>query len=69
MAIPRFAAHSMGDLRNRFFSIRPGGLLRHRGMVLFEHLGFAFVAAIMVVWLAMSAAQAARLGCGCRQHV
>lgn len=33
-----------------------GGLLRHRGMALFEHLGFAFVAAIMVIWLAMSAA-------------
>jgi cytochrome c oxidase assembly protein subunit 15 len=33
-----------------------GGLLRHRGMALYEHLGFAFVAAIMVVWLAMSAA-------------
>ena len=33
-----------------------GGLLRHHGRVLFEHLGFAFVAAMMVVWLAMSAA-------------
>lgn len=33
-----------------------GGLLRHRGMALHEHLGFAFVAALMVVWLAMSAA-------------
>jgi cytochrome c oxidase assembly protein subunit 15 len=33
-----------------------GGLLRHRGMVLYEHLGFAFVAAVMAVWLAMSAA-------------
>jgi cytochrome c oxidase assembly protein subunit 15 len=33
-----------------------GGLLRHQGMVLYEHLGFAFVAALMVVWLAMSAA-------------
>jgi cytochrome c oxidase assembly protein subunit 15 len=33
-----------------------GGLLRHRGMVLYEHLGFAFIAALMVVWLAMSAA-------------
>jgi cytochrome c oxidase assembly protein subunit 15 len=33
-----------------------GGLLRHRGMALFEHLGFAFVAALMVIWLAMSAA-------------
>jgi cytochrome c oxidase assembly protein subunit 15 len=33
-----------------------GGLLRHRGMVLYEHVGFAFVAAILVVWLAMSAA-------------
>ncbi len=33
-----------------------GGLLRHRGMALYEHLGFAFVAALMVVWLAMSAA-------------
>lgn len=35
-----------------------GGLLRHRGMMLHEHLGFAFVAALMVVWLAMSAAAA-----------
>jgi cytochrome c oxidase assembly protein subunit 15 len=33
-----------------------GGLLRHRGMVLYEHLGFAFVAALMTVWLAISAA-------------
>lgn len=33
-----------------------GALLRHQGMVLHEHLGFAFVAALMVVWLAMSAA-------------
>ncbi len=32
-----------------------GGLLRHRGMALYEHLGFAFVAALMVIWLAMSA--------------
>jgi cytochrome c oxidase assembly protein subunit 15 len=33
-----------------------GGLLRHQGRLLYEHLGFAFVAALMVVWLAMSAA-------------
>ena len=33
-----------------------GGLLRHRGMVLYEHLGFAFIAAMMVIWLALSAA-------------
>jgi cytochrome c oxidase assembly protein subunit 15 len=33
-----------------------GGLLRHRGMALYEHVGFAFVAAIMVVWLAMCTA-------------
>ncbi|MGE5195445.1 MAG: COX15/CtaA family protein [Deltaproteobacteria bacterium] len=33
-----------------------GGLLRHRGTALFEHLGFAFVAALMVIWLALSAA-------------
>jgi len=33
-----------------------GGLLRHRGMVLYEHLGFAFVAALMTIWLAMSSA-------------
>jgi cytochrome c oxidase assembly protein subunit 15 len=33
-----------------------GGLVRHRGMVLYEHVGFAFVAAIMAVWLAMGAA-------------
>jgi cytochrome c oxidase assembly protein subunit 15 len=33
-----------------------GGLLRHRGTALHEHLGFAFVAALMVAWLAMSAA-------------
>jgi cytochrome c oxidase assembly protein subunit 15 len=39
-----------------FFQYVLGGLLRHRGMVLYEHLGFAFVAALMVVWLAMSAA-------------
>jgi cytochrome c oxidase assembly protein subunit 15 len=32
-----------------------GGLLRHQGRVLFEHLGFAFVAASMVIWLAMAA--------------
>jgi heme a synthase len=33
-----------------------GGLLRHQGKVLYEHLGFAFVAAAMVIWLAMAAA-------------
>jgi heme A synthase len=33
-----------------------GGLLRHQGRALYEHLGFAFVAAGMVLWLAMSAA-------------
>lgn len=33
-----------------------GGLLRHQGKVLYEHLGFAFVAAVMVIWLAMAAA-------------
>lgn len=33
-----------------------GGLLRHRGMALYEHVGFAFVAALMTVWLAISAA-------------
>lgn len=33
-----------------------GGLLRHRGMALHEHVGFAFVAALMTVWLAISAA-------------
>ena len=33
-----------------------GGLLRHQGKVLYEHLGFAFVAALMVIWLAMAAA-------------
>jgi cytochrome c oxidase assembly protein subunit 15 len=32
-----------------------GGLLRHQGKVLFEHLGFAIVAAVMVIWLAMAA--------------
>jgi len=32
-----------------------GGLLRHQGRVLFEHLGFAFVAAALVIWLAMAA--------------
>lgn len=32
-----------------------GGLLRHQGKALHEHLGFAFIAAAMVVWLAMSA--------------
>jgi hypothetical protein len=32
-----------------------GGLLRHQGKVLFEHLGFAFVASLMVIWLAMTA--------------
>ena len=32
-----------------------GGLLRHQGKVLYEHLGFAFVAALMVIWLAMVA--------------
>jgi cytochrome c oxidase assembly protein subunit 15 len=33
-----------------------GGLLRHRGMVLYEHLGFAFVVALVTIWLAMSTA-------------
>jgi len=33
-----------------------GGLLRHQGRVLYEHLGFAFIAALMVIWLAMAAA-------------
>lgn len=33
-----------------------GGLLRHQGKALHEHLGFAFVAAAMAIWLAMSAA-------------
>jgi len=32
-----------------------GGLVRHRGMALYEHLGFAFLAALMVIWLAMLA--------------
>ncbi len=33
-----------------------GGLLRHnQGVVFYEHLVFAFVAAIMVIWLALSA--------------
>ncbi len=32
-----------------------GGLLRHQGRVLYEHLGFAFVAALMAIWLAMVA--------------
>lgn len=32
-----------------------GGFVRHKGMVLHEHLGFAFIAAGMTVWLAMSA--------------
>lgn len=35
-----------------------GGLLRHQGRVLYEHLGFAFVVALMVIWLAMAAAAA-----------
>jgi len=33
-----------------------GGLLRHQGRVLYEHLGFAFVTAVLVIWLAMAAA-------------
>jgi cytochrome c oxidase assembly protein subunit 15 len=33
-----------------------GGFFRHKGMLLHEHLGFALVAAIMMIWLAMSAA-------------
>jgi cytochrome c oxidase assembly protein subunit 15 len=33
-----------------------GGFLRHKGMLLFEHLGFAFAAALMMIWLAMSVA-------------
>src|SRR5262249_22259320 len=33
-----------------------GGLLRHEGRVLYEHVGFAFVTALVVVWLAISAA-------------
>lgn len=32
-----------------------GGLVRHRGMALYEHLGFAFLAALLVIWLAMLA--------------
>jgi cytochrome c oxidase assembly protein subunit 15 len=32
-----------------------GGLLRHRGMALHAHLGFALVTTLMVVWFAMSA--------------
>lgn len=39
-----------------FIQYMLGGLLRHQGRVLFEHLGFAFVAAVMVIWLAMAAA-------------
>ena len=35
-----------------------GGLLRHEGRVLYEHVGFAFVTALAVVWLAISAAAA-----------
>lgn len=38
-----------------FVQLILGGLLRHKGMVLLEHLGFAFVAAAMVIWLAMAA--------------
>ncbi|MGQ0634671.1 MAG: COX15/CtaA family protein [Planctomycetaceae bacterium] len=38
-----------------------GGLVRHRGMALHEHLGFAFVAALFTVWLSLAAmASAAR---------
>jgi cytochrome c oxidase assembly protein subunit 15 len=33
-----------------------GGLLRHQGMALHAHLGFALVTTLMVVWFAMSAA-------------
>ncbi len=33
-----------------------GGCLRHKGMLLYEHLGFAFVAALIIIWLAMSVA-------------
>jgi heme a synthase len=33
-----------------------GGFLRHKGMLLYEHLGFAIVAALMLIWLAMSVA-------------
>jgi cytochrome c oxidase assembly protein subunit 15 len=33
-----------------------GGFLRHKGMLLYEHLGFAFVAALMMIWLSMSVA-------------
>jgi cytochrome c oxidase assembly protein subunit 15 len=32
-----------------------GGLVRHRGMSLYEHLGFAFIAALFAVWLALAA--------------
>jgi cytochrome c oxidase assembly protein subunit 15 len=38
-----------------------GGLLRHRGMVLYEHVGFAIVTALMTIWLAMSAAASGAL--------
>jgi heme a synthase len=31
-----------------------GGLLRHQGMALMEHLGFAFVAAVLAICLAMA---------------
>lgn len=32
-----------------------GGLLRHQGLAPRQHVGFAFVAALMVVWLALAA--------------
>jgi cytochrome c oxidase assembly protein subunit 15 len=36
-----------------------GGLLRHQGRALFEHVGFAFVAALLVIWLAIATASLA----------
>jgi len=33
-----------------------GGFLRHKGMHLYSHLGFAFVTALVLVWLALSVA-------------
>jgi cytochrome c oxidase assembly protein subunit 15 len=53
-AVPLVA--SLGASVALFIQYLLGGLLRHQGRVLFEHLGFAFVAALVVIWLSLSTA-------------
>lgn len=65
---PAPAGHSLGRLRVLsivttacvFVQYVLGGLLRHQGKALFEHLGFAFIAAAMMLLLAFAAAGSGR---------